>query len=526
VTTERTIRGGPASARGYRTLRHGPGEEVVVRTDLGQAGDVLGKPLITIAHLSDLHVCDAQSPARAEFLDRWADPDSPVRDDLDEVGCYRAQELLTAQVAEAMVSAVNEAAVGPVTRFPIDLAIVTGDNTDNAQANELAWYVALLEGGDVCPDSGDRARWEGVGGLSPDERFWHPETAGLDLPQLRYGFPAVPALTDAARAPFRAAGLDMPWLAVHGNHDRLVQGTVPGAGGLDAVAVGAVKAIAVPDHWTNDVIIDVAVGLERCDPAALATLMREVRTQPVTADPGRRLISRQEFVDAHFGAAARPAGHGFTSSNRAAGTTYYRHDSGRVTMLMLDTVNEHGGWQGSLDADQLAWLDSELMAADADRRYAVLASHHPLHTLVNDATGPASPPRVLADQLDRVIAAHPSVVLWLNGHTHHTTVRPHGTWWEVTAPSLIDWPQQGRVVELLHGRDGLTVATTMLDHAGPAPWDGSIDSPHALAGLSRELSANHWQEREHSLEQHPRSGTAADRNVLLHLPDPWAAIPR
>ncbi len=258
--------------------------------------------MITIAHLSDLHVCDAQSPARAEFLDRWADPDSPVRDDLDEVGCYRAQELLTAQVAEAMVSAVNRAAVGPVARAPIDLAIVTGDNTDNAQANELAWYVALLEGGDVRPDSGDPTRWEGVAGLPADERFWHPEARGLDLPQVRYGFPAVPGLLDAARAPFRAAGLAMPWLAVHGNHDRLVQGTFPAPAGLDAVAVGAVKAIGVPDHWTNDVIVQVASGLERCDPAALATLMREVRTRPVTADPGRRLITRPEFVEAHFGA--------------------------------------------------------------------------------------------------------------------------------------------------------------------------------------------------------------------------------
>jgi metallophosphoesterase (TIGR03767 family) len=523
VTTERTVRGGPASARGYRTLRHGPGEELVVRGDIGPAGDALGEPLITIAHLSDPHICDAQSPARAEFLDRWADPDSPVRDDLDEVGCYRAQELLTAQVAEAMVSAVNRAAVGAVARSPIDLTIVTGDNTDNAQANELSWYVGLLDGGEVRPDSGDRTRWEGVGGLSPDERFWHPETVGLDLPQLRYGFPAVPGLLDAARAPFQSTGLAMPWLAVHGNHDRLVQGTIPGAGALGAVAVGSVKAIAVPDHWTNDAIVEVAAGLERCDPVALATLMREAQTRTVTADPGRRLISRQEFVEAHFGAAARPAGHGFTSGNRTNGTTYYRHDSGRVTLLVLDTVNENGGWQGSLDVDQLAWLHSELTAADADRRYVVLASHHPLHTLINDATPPAAPPRVLADQLEQLIAGHPSVVLWLNGHTHHTTVRPHGTWWEVTAPSLIDWPQQGRLVELLHGPGALTVATTMLDHTGDAPWDGSIDSPRALAGLSRELAANHWQEREHPLEQHPRSGTAADRNVLLPLADPWAS---
>jgi metallophosphoesterase (TIGR03767 family) len=315
----------------------------------------------------------------------------------------------------------------------------------------------------------------------------------------------------------------MPWLAVHGNHDRLMQGTFPGSGGLDAVAVGSVKAIALPDHWTSDVILELAAGLERCDPAAVATLMRKARTRTVTADSRRRLITRQEFVEAHFGIAARPAGHGLTPRNRANGTAYYRHEHGRVTVLVLDTVNEHGGWHGSLDIEQLAWLESELTAADADRRYVVLASHHPLHTLVNDNASPGATPRVLADQLERVIAGHPSVVLWLNGHTHHTTVRPHGSWWEVTAPSLIDWPQQGRIVELLHRPGALTVATTMLDHLGDAPWDGSIDSPRALAGLSRELAANDWQEREYPLERHPRSGTAADRNVLLRLPDPWSS---
>jgi len=45
-----------------------------------------------------------------------------------------------------------------------------------------------------------------------------------------------------------------------------------------------------------------------------------------------------------------------------------------VSLLVIDTVNEHGGWQGSLDRQQLAWLDAELTDLDEARRYAVLAS--------------------------------------------------------------------------------------------------------------------------------------------------------
>jgi len=512
-TDERSLRCGPARAGGYRPLEPGPGESAVVRTDLcsGRPG---GRPLLTVAHLSDLHVCDAQSPARTEFLDRWADPDSALLEALTEVGTYRAQELLTTQVVEAMVRAVNGLS-------GVDLAVVTGDSTDNAQANELGWYLALLEGGSVHPDSGAPDRWEGVSdGVDHDERFWHPSDPRTDLPRERYGLPAVPGLLDTARTAFTSAGLDVPWLAAHGNHDRMLQGTLPATGPLARSSTGSAKPVALPGDWSTKAALALLEGLEHCQPEAIARLA-EMRMRPVTVDAARRVVSRQEFVDAHFGPRARPVGHGFGADQRATGQAYYRHDHGRVLVLTLDTVNHHGGWQGSLDLPQLEWLQAELSQADAERRYAVLASHHPLSTMVNARSLDGSR-RVLAAELAAVLARHRSAVLWLNGHTHRTTVTARDTLWEVTAPSLIDWPQQARLVSLLRSGDGvLTIDATMVDHAGSAPWTSTADSPDELAGLSRELAANDWQWRSHPLEQHPRAGTTADRNVRLLLADPW-----
>ena len=521
-TLRRTVRGGSPGTGGYRALEAGPGEPHQDRRDLAESPGVVGDALLTVAQVSDLHLCDAQSPARAELLDRWADPDSPIRDEIGEVGTYRAQELLTAQVADAMVRAVNGVTHGPVAGAPLDLTVVTGDNTDNAQANELTWYLAILEGGSVRPDSGDLARWEGVAdGVTVDERFWHPETDGPDLPHGRFGFPRVPGLLTAARAPFDTSGLRMPWLAVHGNHDRLLQGTVPAAGHLRAASTGHIKPIAVPEHWTIDGVKKLIDGLNACEPSALEALSG-MRNRRVTPDPGRRIVSRAEFIGAHFGPDSAPPGHGFSGANRDSGDAYYRHDHGGVTVLVLDTVNEHGGWQGSIDLDQLAWLDAQLVAADAERRYVVLASHHPLRNLTNGIVPDAATPRVLGAQLAAVIDTHPCVVLWLNGHTHRVEATPHTRWWEVTAPSLIDWPQQGRIVEILRAPGTLTIAATMVDHAGPPAWDGTVDDPGSMASLARELAANAWQWRELPLEQHPRAGTPDQRNVLLHLPDPWA----
>jgi metallophosphoesterase (TIGR03767 family) len=482
-----------------------------LRTDLC-GGTPGGTALLTVAHLSDVHVCDHQSPARVEFLDRWADPDSPLLQDLGEVGTYRPQELLTTQVAQAMVQAVNAVPAGPVGGAALDWAIVTGDNTDNSQANELQWYLALLEGGRVQPDSGDLTRYEGVGDeVEFDERFWHPEAERPDLPRSSWGLPTVPGLLEAARTPFDAPGLDIPWLAVHGNHDLLLQGTVPALGALTRASTGSAKPIGLPPTWSTDAVLGLLAGLAVCDAQAVNALT-QMTYRTVTADAQRRVIDRAQFVAAHFGPAARPSGHGFA----AGGPGYYRYDHRAVTVLTLDTVNPHGGWQGSLDPQQFDWLSGELDAAESERRYVVLASHHPLDTLINDRSDGAQR-RVLGDELQSLLGRHPCVVLWLNGHTHHTKVTPHGTYWEVTAPSLIDWPQQGRIVEVLRGEGRLTIAATMLDHAGPRPWSGAIDSPTALAGLSRQLAGADWQQPGRA-----RAGRVEDNDVALLLPDPWA----
>jgi len=506
------LRRGPADSLGYRRLVAVPGEPHVVRHDLlATAPD--GEPLLTVAHLSDLHLCDAQSPARVEFLDRWADPDSPLLPQLQQVGTYRAQELLTAQVAEAAVQSVN-------ALRGVDLALVTGDATDNAQANEVDWYLRLLEGGIVHPDSGDFTRWEGVADDTDlDERFWHPGGPAADLPRIRYGLPGVPGLLDAARRAFPATGLEVPWLAVHGNHDRMLQGTVPSTGPLAKASTGPFKPVAVPTHWTTDAVLRLLQGLESCATDAVAALAG-MTMRLVSPDAQRRCVSRSEFVGAHFGPLARPLGHGFDVAGGTTGRAYYRHDHGPVTILALDTVNDSGGWQGSLDEPQLAWLETELAAADTERRYVVLASHHPLHTLVNDRSD--SGRRVLSQELSRVLNRHRSVVLWLNGHTHHTTAAPHKHFWEVTAPSLIDWPQQTRLVSLDRAASGsLTITVTMVDHAAPPAWTGQLDFPLELAALSRELAANDWQWRGHHVDAHPRAGKSDERNAHLLLPDPW-----
>ncbi len=282
----------------------------------------------------------------------------------------------------------------------------------------------------------------------------------------------------------------------------------------------------------------------------------------ITPDPGRRPVSRAEFVEAHFRPGARPPGHGFGERNRRDGTAYYAWDLDvptggapggvGVRFVTLDTTCLLGGADGAIDAEQLAWLDRVLrevhtryLASDGTEvrgagqdRLVVLTSHHGLDTLTNHrgghppaASGPdgAAVPVVPAAEVEALLHRYPNVVLWLNGHTHTNGIRarigahrrsdgsPRG-FWEVTTCSIADWPSQTRIVELValgERGDRLAIACTMVDHASPLD-PGGATSRAELAALHRELAANvpvpGYGAR--------LAGGPTDRNVILPLAAP------
>lgn len=484
TTVSATFGKGTAGAGGWRPVVKQAGEKHVVRTGLGASArkgrQKRRKALTAFAQLSDVHIIDAQSPIRTEFAESVSD------------SAYRPQEMLCGQVADAMVRAINRTKRGPVTGQRLAFAIQTGDNSDTAQYNETRWNIDLLDGGkDVRIDSGDLNRFEGVmdqDAATYSTSFWHPDGAPAGQPAdigAQHGFQPVVGLLDAARAPFRAAGLKMPWFATMGNHDGLVQGNFPITAGVNARAIGTTKNLS-----------------------ANGSVVRQV-----TADPNRRLLDRSAWVDEHFTTTGTPKGHGFTAENRAKNTAYYYFDKGSVRLVVLDTVAPFGQ-HGAMDDKQFAWL-SKLLRRSTDK-YVMLFSHHPLASFEDDA---------VAAKVRKELLRHPTVIAWVNGHTHTNQIWAHprkkggkavGGFWEINTASHIDWPQQARLIELADNQDGtLSIFTTMLDHAGPAAFNGDLTDPTQLAGLSRLLSANDWQEREFD-----RRGDRKARNVELVLPAP------
>ena len=145
---------------------------------------------------------------------------------------------------------------------------------------------------------------------------------------------------------------------------------------------------------------------------------------------------REETVREHF-ATSGIAGSGTASTSgtwpgeRPIGAV----DVGPVRLVALDTVNPHGGWQGSLGPEQLAWLTAQLQAGKT-RRYlddtgalgarrspgpAVRDLQPPHHRNHDQRLDQQAGPRVLGTQVKDLLLRFPNVVLWVNGHTHRNT---------------------------------------------------------------------------------------------------------
>lgn len=546
TTVDATIR--PLGTDRYRRLGWAPGEPHVLRTDLGREPvpnrAAQRRSLLYIAHHTDVHVCDTQSPARMEGGEAfgWVNPGSDSG--------HRPQETCTAQVLDGLVRATNAVTTSPLSGAPMAWCIQTGDNTDNRTAAEVRWWIDVLGGRPVTPNTGVEGRYEGLQ-RSGWRAVWHPDRPGWDHRQ-RAGFPHLPGFLDAAVATFEPAGLDVPWLAVFGNHDQIFSGTFGSTARLridkiEPMLVGSSRKPSTEIGLVRAIIHAVILG---SDQDRWERWSRGPGVQTVTADvEARRPLSLQQYVsellaDGADGTGPGPAGHGFGPEHLVQNTSWWTRPEGPdIQVIGLDTCNHTHSDGGGIGPRQLAWLEAELARHHSrwrnvggdwvdgvgTDRIVLLASHHNTWTMDNtndDAYDPG--PRALGPDLVALLDRFPNVVGWINGHSHEHKVMAHRRtqgdlgdgWWEINTCSAIDFAQQGRTVELFDNDDGtLSIMVTVLDHLGPplAPYRSDEGwTTERLASMSRELAANDdsW------LDPMGLLGELSDRNVELVVRSP------
>jgi len=368
-----------------------------------------------IAHITDTHVVDEESPARfagaqALFNSAW-----------------RPHEAYSAQLLDGIVRTINRLHASGRT---IDFVLHTGDACDNAQGNELRWFLSVMDGRAVNPLSG------------PDDR---PPAL---LP---------PAALDP-HATFTPQGLyrqgrhghlpSIPWYITPGNHDCF---------GIGVFAIFedffGRRTAPLPFPQRPGVLLPNVL-----DPTGWLAHGNVTPAQPgppcllelprfVVPNPERAYFDKREFVQALFSTETPPSGHGYETPG---GPTWYSvAPAPGLRLLGLDTCEP--AWRlegfpyqdGSLSAAQVAFLRAELAAAGERGELVVVASHHPSSSLW-EGYGSA----VTGGAFRELLNSHPNVILHLAGHSHRNRVADRGGYLEIETCSTLDAPQQGRLLEI------------------------------------------------------------------------------
>ena len=454
---------------GTGVLTPARGEPLLARTELGAPARTVAV-LATIAHVTDAHVLDAESPARVTFLDRLGPPFQST---------FRPHETLTAQVLAGSLYAVR--ALRP------DAVIQGGDLIDNDQANELALAVAVIDGGPARPGSGAPGYFGVQSPFDADPFYYRPD---LDAPRH-------PGLLQAATREFVSPGVTGAWYPVLGDHDILVAGEIAPTRQTRALALGDQAVWDLPADLTVPPGLSAArdatsgVGYSPDGPPSPGLVERFLAqalsgpTVRVPPDPGRRELDPAEAIAGLRAASRQPA----------TGTLVdYRADIGaHLRVLVLDLARRGGGSGGLVHPNQPDWLAGEL--AVAGDRWILVISHQPL-------TGSEGGSQILEllDRDRRVIAA-------ISGHVHRNRIvarpTPAGGYWLISTASLIDYPQQARALRVLAtAAGGVAIQTWMLDHVFPG----------RLGTISRQLAYLDAQGGR------PQGfvGDRLDRNVTLY----------
>ena len=459
------------SKNGYGKWSYGPGLATVKRLDLMPA-DYTGKSVTGSAALlhfftmSDIHITDEETPAEAvEFGYKGGNSSA-----------YSPVIMLTTQVLDAAVQTANALN----KKNPFDFGLFLGDAINNTQYNELRWYIDVIDGKKIIPDSGIK-----------------------DDP--------VPGPLNDYQDEYQAAGLDpsIKWYQVLGNHDQYHMGAAPVTDYLRKTYIGT-DILNLGNIMTDPLFTDsrgIYMGsvdgstpygdIYGAGPANEFTAVPQVPA----ADPDRRSLTKNEWMSEFFKTTSKPKGHGFTKANLDKNFACYSFEPKSdlpLKVVVFDDNQTDASFdikeQGSVDRERFDWLVSELDTAQTEGKLVIVSSHIPLYMIGLQGNSPVSQKELITK-----LNTYPNLVMWLSGHYHQNTVtaykspdpkHPELGFWLVETASLRDFPQEFRTFDLVRNSDN--TLSIFADDVDMAFKKGSLAArSHSYSIAAEEMFKNY-----------------------------------
>jgi metallophosphoesterase (TIGR03768 family) len=475
--------------QGYGIWQYGDGIDAGKVTDLMPTTytgtSVTNKAkLLTFFAITDIHITDEETPCQVIYYG-YKGGVGPVS------SAYSPVMMYSTQVLDAAVQTINALH----QQNPFDFGISLGDTCNSTQYNETRWYIDVLDGGDINPDSGDK-----------DDPVFGPRNDYQDR--------------------FKATGLDksIPWYQTLGNHDHFWIGTYPVNDYLRATYIGE-DILCTGNVFTDPLN---ALNQRKYYMGAIdgrtvygdiigVGAVENFTTPPkvLAADPDRRSLTRNEWINEFFNTASNPVGHGFSQANVDSGFACYSfipNAEAPIKVIVLDdTQSEEDGnfldapdyGHGSLDEARYNWLVSELDAGQAANQLMIIAAHIPIGVEAENSSMGWWSAHAYINQTDLLAKLHtyPNLIMWIAGHRHYNKVtampynasnqddHPELGFWQIETSSLRDMPQQFRTFEIIRNSDNtISIFTTDVD---PAVKEGSLAAQSRFyAFAAQELFEN------------------------------------
>jgi len=460
------------SKYGYGKWHFGSGLPNQLRLDLmpeycNRSSVKNAKKLVRFFAMTDIHITDKESPAQAIFFAPYAGGNG--------ISCYSPLMLYTTHVLNAAIQTINVIH----RQSPFDFGMALGDLANSTQYNELRWFIDVVDGKKINPDSGKK-----------------------DDP--------VPGPNNDYQDPYTAEGLNkaIPWYAVLGNHDHFWMGSKVVTDRIRKVLVGKnilqIGNILTDPIGMNETTFS-AGTLDGSKPygniigCGVVANMTNIPTIP--SDPNRRSLTTKQFMQEFSNTTSYPRGHGFgqaNPSNKFGACYSFEPKSGLpLKVIVLDDTEDESDvpgpsliyGYGSLANGRLDWLIKQLKAGQEEDKLMIIAAHVPIGVASGTPVGWYNSDDETA--IIKKLKEFPNLMLWIAGHRHLNTVtamkseipnHPEYGFWEVETKSLREFPQQFRTFDIVRNVDNsISIITTNVD---PNEKDGSfaaISRSYAIA---------------------------------------------